>query len=295
MNEDSGHIPVLFTEVIENIRIIPGKWYIDLTFGRGGHARGILAAGAKVIAFDQDSDALIYARENFAQDIEQGNLILIERNFEFIGEEIAGQKKEIAGVLADFGVSSNQLDEAERGFSFQHDAPLDMRMSKELGVTAKDLVNALGKKELMQLLTEFAQESQAFRIVDAIMFERKRRPIETTKQLATLIEKKIGRKGHLHPATKTFMALRMLVNDEIGVIERMLPQAFEVLSAGGRLVTISFHEGEDRIVKQFGKRMVEEGRAQAITKKPLTASEEEMKANYRSRSAKLRAIEKIYA
>lgn len=292
MNEDSGHIPVLFIETIEQLKVKPDNWYLDLTFGRGGHTRGILSLGGKVIAFDQDKEALLYGKEHFKEEIDKGELILIERNFEHVADEVLKIKKKISGILADFGVSSNQLSEAERGFSFQHDAPLDMRMSMELGVTAKDLVNALGKKELMSLLTEFAQESQAFRIVDAIMFERKKRPIETTKQLAALIERKIGRKGHLHPATKTFMALRMLVNDELGVIERMLPQAFRLLENGGRLVTISFHEGEDRIVKQFDKQMVDEGKAVAITKKPLMASEEEMKVNYRSRSAKLRTIEK---
>jgi 16S rRNA (cytosine1402-N4)-methyltransferase len=154
------------------------------------------------------------------------------------------------------------------------------------------LVNALGKKELVRMLTEFAQESWANRIADAIITERKRGPIETTGQLASLIERKVGRSGHLHPATKTFMALRMLVNDELGVIERMLPQAFEALVPGGRLVTISFHEGEDRIVKLFAKRMEDEGKAHSLTKRPLTATEDEMRQNYRSRSAKLRALEK---
>lgn len=292
MMEDSGHVPVLFTEAIEGLHVQKDTWYVDATFGRGGHTQGILEQGGRVIAFDQDQTAIAYGQTHFVKEIETGRLVLVARNFEYIGEEVRKRDVEIAGILADFGVSSNQLDEGERGFSFQHDAPLDMRMSSELGVTAKDLVNALGKKELTQVFTEFAQEQQAYRIADAIVNERKNGPIETTRQLAVVIERKIGRHGHLHPATKTFMALRMLVNDELGVIERMLPQAFQALATGGRLVTISFHEGEDRIVKQFNRTMVDGGKAIAITKKPLMAGDEEIHRNIRSRSAKLRIIEK---
>ncbi len=295
MTTESGHIPVLFKEVMSGLAVKPGAWYLDLTFGRGGHTKGILEQGGQVVAFDQDSEAIRFARKNFVKAIETKKLILVERNFEFVTEEIgklSGVSGQIAGILADFGVSSNQLGEAGRGFSFQEDAPLDMRMSKDLGVTAKDLINGLGKHELFRLLTEFAQESSAKRIVDVILTARAKRPIETTKQLADLIEKHLGRHGHLHPATKTFMALRMLVNDELGVIERMLPQAFDLLASGGRLVTISFHEGEDRLVKQFMKLKEEQGLAMLVTKKPLEASEEERKLNPRSRSAKLRILEK---
>jgi 16S rRNA (cytosine1402-N4)-methyltransferase len=295
MTNETGHIPVLFNQVIGGLSVVPGKWYLDLTFGRGGHTRGMLALGAKVIAFDQDNEAIKFARRNLVKEIETKQLILVERNFEYVSEELQKLpevKGNIFGALFDFGVSSNQLEEAERGFSFQQDAPLDMRMSLEMGVTARDLVNALGKRELERMLIEFAQESNAKRITDLILTERKKKPIETTRQLADLIEKRIGRHGHLHPATKTFMALRMLVNDELGVIERGLPQAFGLLEKGGRLAAVSFHEGEDRIVKHFMKEQEEMGVGRQVTGKPLEATDEERKENPRSRSAKLRIIEK---
>lgn len=287
---------MLFEEVIEGLNVVKEKWYLDLTFGRGGHTKGILSMGGRVVAFDQDAQAVRFARKHFVREIETGQLILIERNFEYVSEEVSRLQDvqgNIYGVLFDFGVSSNQLEEAERGFSFQQDAPLDMRMSQEMGVTARDLVNALGKRELERMLTEFAQESHAKRITDLILTERRRGPITTTRQLADLIEKRIGRHGHLHPATKTFMALRMLVNDELGVIERALPQAFALLNPTGRLAAISFHEGEDRIVKHYMKQLEESGKGRLLTKHPLEASDQERRENPRSRSAKLRIIEKI--
>lgn len=293
-DQQSGHIPVLLKETLEFLNITPGKWIVDVTFGRGGHTTAMLEQGAYVVAIDQDEEAIAYARQAFALEIATGRLKVAESNFEKLSEVIAslGLEGQISGVLADLGVSSNQLDTGDRGFSFQLDAPLDMRMDKDLGVTAKDLVNALGKKELYGLLTEYAQEKHARVIVDRIIESRKRKPIETTKELSTLIEKVVRRERGIHPATKTFMALRMLVNDEIGALERMLPQAFEVLSVGGRMVTISFHEGEDRIIKHFVKNLEEQGKATLLSKKPVMASEDEMRANPRSRSAKVRAIEK---
>lgn len=296
MSDTSGHVSVLLQEVIEGLAIQEGHWYVDVTFGRGGHTKGILEKGGKVIAFDQDEEAIRYGQKAFVRELEQKKIILVKRNFEFLREEIEKLGEDVQGdtygVLADFGVSSTQLDEGDRGFSFQHDAPLDMRMNKELSVSAKDLVNGLGKRELYELLTQYAQEQHARVIVDVILDSRKHKPIETTGELASLIEKKIGRSGHLHPATKTFLALRMLVNDEAGVIERMLPQAMEILQRGGRLVTISFHEGEDRIVKKFMRDEENEGNGVGITKKPLEASNEERQINMRSRSAKLRIFEK---
>ncbi len=292
----SGHVPVLFTEALEGLNVQHGIWYLDVTFGRGGHTRGILEKGGNVVAFDTDKEAISYGKQHFKQEIQDGQLILVHGNFEFVEQHVARIDGDvvgkIGGVLADFGVSSNQLEQVQRGFSFQHDAPLDMRMSDELTVTAKDLVNGLGKQELYRLFTEFAQEQHAKTIVSAIIEARKRKPIETTQGLARIIEKKVGRRGRLHPATKVFMALRMLVNDELGVIERMLPQAFGLLRSGGRLVTISFHEGEDRIVKQFMKRVEDERRGILLTKRPIEAREQEIKENPRSRSGKLRVIEK---
>lgn len=293
---ESGHIPVLLHEAIGSLNVESGKWYVDATFGRGGHTRSILDKGGNVLAIDQDEEAIRYGYAKFTMEMEQNRLILVHDNFEHL-ETVVKSRKElngnVYGVLADFGVSSNQLEEGERGFSFQTDAPLDMRMDKSLAVTAKDLVNGLGKKELYGLFTEYAQEHHARVIVDRILEQRLRKPIETTGELASLIEKVVRRNGRLHPATKVFMALRMQVNDELGVIKRMLPAAFDLLERHGRLVTISFHEGEDRLVKQFMRAMEESGRGVSITNKPLTATETELKQNERSRSAKLRVMEKV--
>jgi 16S rRNA (cytosine1402-N4)-methyltransferase len=292
----SGHVPVLFDAVIDGLNVQPGKWYIDVTFGRGGHTRGILDKGGNVFAIDQDEEAIRFGYAKFTMEMEQGKLILAHENFDQLATVVAKYKQlegEIFGVLADFGVSSNQLSEAARGFSFLQDAALDMRMSLSQTVTAKDLVNGLGKRELFSLLTEFAQEKHARKIVDAILKARAVKQIETTQELASLIERAVHREGKLHPATKTFMALRMLVNDELGVIERLLPAAFDLLERHGRLATISFHEGEDRIVKHFMKGMEEANRGMMLTKKPLTATNQEIVNNSRSRSAKLRVIEKV--
>ncbi len=287
------HIPVMLSEVIDGLSIVSGKWYIDATFGRGGHTEVMLSKGANVIAIDQDQDAISYAHTMFVQAIEQKQLIVIHSNFEYLStfQELAG--KEIAGILFDFGLSSVQLDEGARGFSFQSDAPLDMRMDKNMAVTAKDLVNGLSKKELMYLLEKFAQESYAHGIADAIVKARANGQIQTTKELASIIEKARGRaNGHIHPATKTFMALRMAVNDELGSIERSLPIALDLLTNHGRLVTISFHEGEDRIVKNYMKEWQARGMGSSITKKPLMPDFSEVSINPRSRSAKVRIFEK---
>lgn len=291
------HIPVLLKETLELLDIRSGFWYIDATFGRGGHTRKILERGGNVLAFDCDSSAIMYGQRHFVRDIEMGNLKLVHENFDKVSETVQAYSSEIRehirGVLADFGVSSPQLDDAERGFSFQTDAPLDMRMDKRLGVTAKDLVNALGKKELYELLTHYGGEQHARIIVDAILRARSRKPIETTKELAQIIEQTVRRTGHLHPATKTFLALRIVVNDELGSIERMLPQAWQVLTQHGRLVTICFQEEEDRLVKTFLRKKEEIGEAEVLTKKPVVPTPEEVETNPRSRSSKLRVAVKL--
>lgn len=291
---DAAHIPVLRQEAITYLHVQPEAWYIDATFGRGGHTREIIAAGGYVIAMDCDQEAITYGQIKFVKEIEQGRLILVRENFEHIDEVVQKLHKDgqIAGVLADFGVSSPQLDEGKRGFSFQQDSVLDMRMDDRLGVTAKDLVNALGKKELIEIITKYGDESYARVIVDAIVTARSKKPIESTQELANIIERKIGRRGRLHPATKTFMSLRMVVNDELGSIERFLPRSFDCLQTKGRLVTISFHEGEDRLVKHYMQQQESMGRAISITKKPIEPSESETTQNIRSRSAKLRCLEK---
>jgi 16S rRNA (cytosine1402-N4)-methyltransferase len=294
-NMELEHIPVLLQEAIELLNVREDHWYVDATFGRGGHTREILHKGGRVIAIDQDSEAIQYGFRHFVRDIEAQKLVLVRENFEHIDSVVRehGRGKEISGILADFGISSPQVDDPKRGFSFQEDAPLDMRMDDRLAVTAKDLINGLGKGELYELFTRLSGEQHARVIVDAIVRSRREKPIATTKELASVIEKVVHRQGHLHPATKVFQALRIAVNDELGSIERFLPKAFDVLSDSGRLITIAFHEGEDRLVKHFEKNLAQSGRALELTDKPIEPDEEEIGRNIRSRSGKLRAIEKL--
>ena len=192
------------------------------------------------------------------------------------------------GILFDLGMSSGQIEESGRGFSFQKDEPLDMRMDPELAVTAADLVNGLGKKELFELFVKLGQVERAKAVAEAIVRGRREKPIKTTAELAGLVEKVLPRKGRLHPATKVFMALRMAVNDELGSLERALPQATELLASEGRLAVISFHEGEDRIVKRFFR---ENCQLEEINRKPIQAGADEVNVNPRARSAKLRIAE----
>jgi len=292
----SEHTTVFLHEAVDGLNVQLGQWYVDGTFGRGGHTREMLKRGGKVIAFDHDAEAISYGMTHFVQDLEAGNLKFINENFErMTSAEV--QQHIIHGVLFDFGVNSAQLDIAERGFSFQANASLDMRMDSRLGVTAKDLINALGKKELYDLLTTYAQEHNARAIVEAVLRSRKVKPIETTLELAQIIENAVGgrargKAGKIHPATRTFMALRMAVNDELGSIQRALPAAFDALCDGGRLVTIAFHEGEDRLVKTAMREWEEKNKGAMLTKHPLEPSTDELMANPRSRSAKLRIFEK---
>lgn len=289
------HTPVLLKEAVDLLDVEDGRWYVDATFGRGGHTREILDLGGSVIALDHDKEAITYGMRHFVQAIEAKRIFFERENFEHIDDVVRKYEKvgKINGILADFGISSPQVDDKNRGFSFQEDAPLDMRMDDRLGVQAKDLVNALGKNELYDIFTRYAGEHHARVIVDAILVARRTKPIETTKELATIIEKVVRREGHLHPATKVFQALRIIVNDELGSIERFLPKACAVLAAQGRLVTIAFHEGEDRLVKHFEQELEGSGTIEILTRKPIEPTDEEIERNPRSRSAKLRAIVKL--
>jgi len=297
MNNEKQHTPVLLQEVLENLEVRAGAWYVDGTFGLGGHSREILKRGGNVFGFDHDLETVEEAKKRFQEEIENKRVVLVHRNFNEMGEALELRKLNVMGVLFDFGVNSVQLDSGERGFSFQEDAELDMRMDKRLAVTAKDLVNGLGKKELFSLLTEIAQERFARKITDAIVQQRKEKLIIRTRELADLIEKAVGGRrpgaqGHLHPATKTFMALRIAVNSELQDIEQTLPIALDILQPHGRLVAISFHEGEDRLVKHAMRNWEQEEKGEQLTKKPIEASEQEKAMNPRSRSAKLRVFRK---
>lgn len=282
------HLPVLLEEVMAFLVVSPGGKYIDATLGGGGHAQEIIRRGGRVLGIDQDPQAIKIAR----QRLHPTHAKVVLGNFADL-ETIARQHgfTRIAGILFDLGVASFQLDTGSRGFSFQADAPLDMRLNPDLAVTAADLVNALGRKELATLFTKLAQERLAGPIANAIVDSRRLRPITTTGQLAAIVERVYGhRRGHLHPATKVFLGLRIAVNDELNNLKAALPQAINLLQPGGRLVVISFHEGEDRVVKQLFKQQAAEDRGSILTKKPLMPQPKEINLNPRSRSAKLRAL-----
>lgn len=293
------HISVLLHETVEALQVQPKSWYVDGTFGRGGHTRQILNKGGQVVAFDMDAEAITYGETQFAEEIAQGTLILIRSNFDRLEQELNSLKTqnkitEISGILFDFGVSSPQIDTAERGFSFQHDVELDMRMDDRLGVKAKDLLALLSEKQLTDIFIEFGGEHEAHKVAKAIVAQRTKHPITTTQQLATLIQTtKRERQSHLNPATKVFQALRIAVNSELDSIQQVLPQALKVLANQGYLVTISFHEGEDRIVKTSFRNWEKQGWGEQVNKDVIIPSEAEVSQNSRSRSAKLRIFRKI--
>ncbi|MBL7159370.1 16S rRNA (cytosine(1402)-N(4))-methyltransferase RsmH [Candidatus Microgenomates bacterium] len=288
------HQPVLLNEAIKLLNIKKERKYIDATVGGGGHAEAVLKAGGRVLGIDWDPEAVRYAKEYLKKACPDTSWKITRGNFANL-EEIANKEGfgKVSGILFDLGVSSYQLKTSERGFSFQKDASLDMRMDPRLAITAADLLKVLSKKQLNVLFTRFAQEKRARAIADAIVRARRIKPIETTKELADLVTSVYGGKRKIraiHPATKVFLALRIVVNSELENLKIVLSQVLDLLKPNGRLVVISFHESEDRIVKRFLKN---EKKIQILTKKPITPSEEEIRINPRSRSAKLRAGEKI--
>jgi 16S rRNA (cytosine1402-N4)-methyltransferase len=283
------HIPVLINEVLAALNVRQGGRYIDATLGDGGHAKQIVGRGGIVLGIDQDPDAINRAKKRLEREIEKEKVTMMNVNFDHIGE-VSREKgfTQADGILFDLGMSSFQLASG-RGFSFTLDEPLDMRRDPTLSVTAADLVNALGKSELSELFGKYGHESHATKVASAIVNARRQSPIQTTGQLSRIIEKVSPRQGKLHPATKIFMSLRIAINDELGSLTQALPQAVELLAEKGRLLAISFHEGEDRIVKSFiqdNPHLVE------ITESPVIPSDREVFLNPRSRSAKLRVAEK---
>lgn len=294
MGNSSKHIAVLLKETIDLLDIKTGKKYIDATLGGGGHTAEILKRGGMVLGLDQDEEAIERLKKRFETYIEEKKLTLMKGNFIHIGN-IAQDNgfEKVDGILFDLGMSSDQF-ESGRGFSFMKDELLDMRMDSDLGVTAADLVNALSQRELLGLFSRLGQVERAGEIAGAIVESRKLRPVKTTKELVEIIGSvpAYRRQKDLHPATKVFMALRIAVNNEPENLEMALPQASELLTAGGRLAVISFHQGEDRIVKQFFRSGQTFG-IKEINNKPVVAGEEDVRLNPRSRSAKLRVGEKI--
>ncbi|HWQ13994.1 MAG TPA: 16S rRNA (cytosine(1402)-N(4))-methyltransferase RsmH [Roseiflexaceae bacterium] len=290
------HVPVLLAEVLAGLASKPGGRYIEGTLGGGGHAAALLEASApdgRLLGLDVDPAALAAAAARLAPFGER--FTAARGNFRDIGALARAHGfAAVDGVLLDLGVSSHQLDTPERGFSFQADAPLDMRLDPQGAVTAADLVNELPEGELADVIYRYGEERASRRIARLIVEARRRGRIATTGELADIVTRALGgRRGKIHPATRTFQALRIATNRELESLELALPQAVELLAHGGRLAVIAFHSLEDRIVKQFLRAEAEAGRMRIITKKPLEAGADEARANPRSRSAKLRVAERI--
>lgn len=314
------HITVLKKEATEGLRIKPDGIYVDCTLGGGGHSSVILSQlgdGGVLIAFDQDDWALDHARKTLARD--DARLTLVKSNFRYIEEklrEVDGVPQvngvpQVDGFLFDIGVSSPQFDEGERGFSYNEDAPLDMRMDQSAALTAREIVNEWPEREISRILFQYGEEKFARRIASVIVAARANSSIETTGQLVELIKEGIpaaARRTGGHPAKRSFQALRIAVNDELGALEEGLHAAVRCLAPGGRVSVITFHSLEDRICKQILASYVEkctcppdfpmcvcggQGQLKLINRKPIVASDEELDMNTRARSAKLRVAEKL--
>jgi len=290
------HKPVLLKETIEFLAVKSGEKYIDTTVGGGGHSEAILKSGGILLGIDCDPEAITAARRRLSSACPGASWRLARGNFGNL-KEIALKNNffPAAGVLFDLGVSSHQLETDYRGFSFNLKGPLDMRMDPDLKVTAADLINCLSEDELTEIFFKFGEEKYSRRIARAICRARQLAPIKTADELAEIILRARPRRGRFdrtHPATRCFQALRIAVNDELNNLKKALPQALEILKPGGRLVVLSFHSLEDRIVKNFLKEKEKEGEIKILTKKPIRPTEVEIKQNPRSRSGKLRAGEK---
>ena len=320
-NEHTQHVPVLLHEVIAYLRPVAGGLYIDGTVGGGGHTAAILAQSApdgRVLGIDTDAQALARVEGRLSSEIATGRLILAHGNFADMGRIAQENGFHAAqGVLLDLGFSSDQMDTPERGFSFSADGPLDMRLDPDLPMTAADLVNSASEQELAHVIWQYGEEPRSRSIARRIVRERAKGPITRTKQLASLVAAGVPMKpGSIHPATRTFQALRIAVNQELERLSSVLPQVVDLLAvpdegrglAGGRMAIISFHSLEDRIVKTFIRQEATDcicpprtpvcicghkARLRIITTKPVTATPEEVSANPRSRSAKLRVAERI--
>lgn len=292
------HEPVLLREVVDCLKPAPGKLYIDATVGGGAHTFEIIKHGARVLGIDRDPEAIEYIKKEVKGQkpkISLGeDLVLVNENFNKIGEIAKSHGFEkVNGILFDLGVSSHQLEKAARGFAFRKSGPLDMRMDPTLAVKASDIINNFDQRRLNEIFETFAQEQLSWPIADAICSARTIKPIETTQELTSIIGgvyRKKGQKTKIDPATKVFLALRIIVNSELLNLEEALPQTIDLLKDQGRLVTISFHSLEDAIVKRFFK---QQKKLIILTKKPIVPSSREVLRNPRARSARLRAAKKV--
>lgn len=305
------HKPVLLNEAVELLKVKKERVYIDATTGGGGHTEAILKNRGRVIGIDCDPEAIEFTRKRLTQacpapcspageftgPLGAFRWILFKANF--VGLKEVVQKlgiKKVDGILFDLGVSSHQFETPRRGFSFNVDADLDMRMSPDLKVTAADLVNGLNEGELYELFHKLGEEHYSRAVARAICRARRIAPIKTCNQLAEIVLKNVpprGKFNRTHPATRVFQALRIAVNDELNNLKGALPQTVDLLKKEGRLVIISFHSLEDRIVKNFLKDQAAKGQLKILTKKPVRPSKKELLVNPRARSARLRAAEKI--
>lgn len=311
MAADYGHKPVLLQECLDALRIEPDGVYVDGTLGRAGHSSEIVRrlTTGRLIALDRDETALAAARERLADHMDR--VTLVHSNFSRLGEVLDELGVDaVDGMLFDLGVSSPQLDDASRGFSYKQDAPLDMRMDAAAPLTARELVNSASYEELRRILYEYGEERYAPQIAKAICAAREQKPIETTLELADLIRGAMPAKAlreKQHPAKRSFQAIRIAVNDELGELEPMLDAAEAHLKPGGRLAVITFHSLEDRIVKQKLRDLAtgcicppefpvcvcgRTPKMKLVTRKPIVSGEAELEENPRARSAKLRVAEK---
>ena len=311
-NSHTGHRSVLLRETIELLAAERGGLFVDCTVGLGGHSEAILQASsdAQVLGIDRDEEALELARQRMAHY--GSRFRAVHADFRELTRVLATAKvRQVHGVLADLGVSSLQLDSPSRGFSFRHEAPLDMRMDMSRGETAAELLGRLSEVEIARLIFEYGEEPRSRRIARAIVLRRERgQPVKTTTELANLVERAIGagKKRRIHPATRTFQALRIAVNAELENLDRFISEAVDLLEPDGRLAVISFHSLEDRIVKRTLLKL--SGRCQCpprlpkclcgatkaveiLTRRPLVPNEAEIESNPRARSARLRSARKI--
>jgi len=316
------HVPVMLEEVLTLLQPGPGRQFIDGTVGGGGHTEAILARSApdgRVLGIDADPNALARVRERLAPSVENGRLVLVQESFAELARiaDAAGFVS-VQGILLDLGFSSDQMNDAQRGFAFSVDGPLDMRFDQSQPETAADLVNSASEQELADIFWRYGEETRSRQIARRIVRERARQPIARTAQLAALAASGMRYKaGAIHPATRVFQALRIAVNHELDCLEAVLPQMLDVLSeggdkkneesgGGGRMVIIAFHSLEDRMVKEFMRRESRDcicpphtpvcvcghkARLRLLTRKPVIPTEQEIRVNPRARSAKLRAAE----